>query len=196
MLMVIIFPCYGSREQMCFLDIYVYVYPNIYIFGPRISFFLFFFLFSSDYLHCNAVTYIQGETFDKYLLWEGRHTSMFLRRLEPVRQQHTFQLNVKMQIIQTSVHVKVRLGRTLIRSEIKLKSLCFSYPQSIMLARNCVLASQSCTGKSSHDIFVTCSDVCCPHVGLISSKGYSPSNNRKMTQKVAAAVTAPMILMA
>lgn len=29
-----------------------------------------------------------------------------------------------MQIIQTSVHVKVRLRRTLIHSEIKLKSLC------------------------------------------------------------------------
>jgi len=118
LLMVIIFPCCGSREQMCLLEIYIYV--CFYLESP----FSYFFYFSSDYLHCNAVTYIQGETSDKCLLWEGRHTSMVLRRLGPVRQQHTFQLDIKMQIIQSSVHVKVRLGRTLIRSEIKLKSLC------------------------------------------------------------------------
>lgn len=48
---------------------------------------------------------------------------MFLRRLGPVRQQSSFQLDIKMQIIQTSKYVKVRVERTLIYSEIKLESL-------------------------------------------------------------------------
>lgn len=48
---------------------------------------------------------------------------MFLRRLRPVRQQSSFQFDIKMQIIQTSKYVKVRIERTLIYSGVKLKSL-------------------------------------------------------------------------
>lgn len=35
------------------------------------------FFYSSDYLLCNAVTYIQGETCDKYLLWGERSSYVF-----------------------------------------------------------------------------------------------------------------------
>lgn len=35
------------------------------------------FFYSSDYLLSNAVTYIQGETCDKYFLWGGRHNHIF-----------------------------------------------------------------------------------------------------------------------
>lgn len=52
-----------------------------------------------------------------------RGTTMCLRRLRPVRQQSSFQLDIKMQIIQTSKYVKVKVERTLIYSVIKLKSL-------------------------------------------------------------------------
>lgn len=39
------------------------------------GFFLFF--YSSDYLLCNAVTYIQGKTCDKYLFWGERNNYVF-----------------------------------------------------------------------------------------------------------------------
>lgn len=53
---------------MCLLNLF---------FLPRHNFFIFFYFYSSDYLLCNAVTYIQGETCDKYLLWGGRHNHIF-----------------------------------------------------------------------------------------------------------------------
>lgn len=45
----------------------------------RISFYLFFHHF--DHSHCNAVTYLQGEPCNKYLLGEGRHS----RGVEKIR---------------------------------------------------------------------------------------------------------------
>lgn len=56
----------------------------------RISFYLFF--HSSDDSHCNAVTYIQGETSNKYLLGEGRHGRGF----------------EKIRACQTATHVAIR----------------------------------------------------------------------------------------
>jgi len=66
MLMVINFPRCGSAEQMCLLNLFIFYLDRI-----------FFFFYSSDYLLCNAVTYIQGETCDKYLLWGGMHNQVF-----------------------------------------------------------------------------------------------------------------------
>lgn len=49
--------------------------PFEFFFSPRQNLFSFF--NSSDCLLCNAVTYIQGETCDKCLLWGERHNHVF-----------------------------------------------------------------------------------------------------------------------
>lgn len=49
---------------------------DFFFFSPRQNLFFLFFN-SSDYLLCNAVTYIQGETCDKCLLWGERHNRVF-----------------------------------------------------------------------------------------------------------------------
>lgn len=115
-----------------------------------------------------------------------------LRRSGPVSQQRALQLDVQMQITQTSERGKVRLEGTSIQSEIKLKSFgCFNSSQSIKLARNCVVASRSCAGKPS-DGFIVCSKACstCPRGEPVCAEGSHPSN-RKKTQRLAAAVITP-----
>lgn len=104
--------CCGSGEQMCLLNLF---------FLPRHNFF-FFFIFTA-LITCFAMLWpiFKVKLVINICFGEGG-TTTFLRRLRPVRQQPSFQLDVKMQIIQASEYVKVRIERTLICSEIRLKS--------------------------------------------------------------------------
>lgn len=84
-------------------------------------------------------------------------TTTFLRRLRPIRQQPSFQLGIKMQIIQTSEYVKVRVERILIHSEIRLKSLC----TVIVLGQLCWLGmvwgyAEAVQGNLSMVFFLSC----------------------------------------
>lgn len=118
MLMVLIFPCCDSGEQMCLLNFSFYL-DRIFVVVCWV-----FFYFFTALITCFAMLW---PIFKVKLVintcFGERGTTMCLRRLRPVRQQSSFQLDIKMQIIQTSKYVKVKVERTLIYSVIKLKSL-------------------------------------------------------------------------
>lgn len=118
MLMVIIFPCCDSVEWMCLLNLFFLPRQNLW--GNL----LVFWFFLTALITCFAMLWpIFKVKLVINICFGERGTTMLLRRLRPVRQQSSFQLDIKMQIIQTSKYVKVRAERTLIHSEIKLKSL-------------------------------------------------------------------------
>lgn len=58
---------------MCLLNLFFLPRQNLC--GSLLFFWWFF--YSSDYLLCNALTCIQGETYDKYLLWGERSNHAF-----------------------------------------------------------------------------------------------------------------------
>lgn len=120
MLTVIIFLCRDSGEQMCLLIFFFFFLRRQNLCGSLFCFLGFF----TALITCFAMLWpIFKVKLEINTCFGERGTTMFLRRLGPVRQQSSFQLDIKMQIIQTSKYVKVRVERTLIHSEIKLESL-------------------------------------------------------------------------